>query len=106
VALWKYKDLLIVGKCQETFVVGVVTNHGKHWNQDDIHETAQEALSKLFTNHWPMWFGHKSNPNQEQTFKVSPEILSKFSGQQWTMWNHYEKCPVQEQMIKVAPEAL
>jgi hypothetical protein len=106
VALWKYKDLLSVGNCQDTFVVGVVINHGKHWNQDDIRETTPEALWKLFINHWPMWFGHESNPNQEQTFKVALEALANFLGQQLTMWNHYEKCPAQEQMIKLATEAL
>jgi hypothetical protein len=104
VALWKYKDLLSVGNCQDTFVVGAVTTHVKHWNKDDIRDTTPDALAKLLTNHWTMWFGHERNPNQEQTFKVAPEALAKFLGQKLTMWNH--KCPAQEQMIKVVPEAL
>jgi hypothetical protein len=106
VLLWKYKDLLSVGNCQENFVVGAVTNHGKHWNQDDIRETTPETLAKLLTNDWPMWVGHGINHNKDQTFKVAPEALANSSGQQLTMWNHYEKFPAQEQMIKVAPAAL
>jgi hypothetical protein len=54
VALWKYKDLLSDGNCQETFMIGVVINHGKHWNQDDIGEITPEELAKLLTNPWPM----------------------------------------------------
>jgi hypothetical protein len=79
VALWKYKDLLSVGNCQENFVVGDVTNHGNHWNQDDIRETTPEALAKLLTNDRSMWFGHGTNHNQDQTFNVALEALSKFS---------------------------
>jgi hypothetical protein len=76
-ALWKYKDLLSEGNCHETFVVGIVINHGTHWNQDDIHEMTPNALAKLLTNPWPMWFGEESNPKQEHTFKVAPEAQSK-----------------------------
>jgi hypothetical protein len=106
VALWRYKDLLSDGNSQETCVVGVVINNGTQWNQDDIREMTPEALAKLLTNPWPMWFCEESNPKQEQTFKVAPEALAKFSEQQLTMWKHYEKGLAQEQMIKVAPEAL